>query len=196
MFTKRLFAPLLAATLATATLAARCGDAGEAQVSGGDVLLSDTTTLAALDYPVTSDTYRRWLAANDNLDRLGYEPQLRIDPRRATEDDVARVAAELEQHPEGRVAIETANLSVRDYVATSVALAQSYDVAHDSRTPLRDVRPENVAFIRSVDNDTPVVRSRPRARFFQDDSDSDSDSDGDGRGKKKGKKGKGKGNRD
>lgn len=176
-------------------LAACRDDADLNELTGGDVV-NDTTSYEAIDYDLTSDNYRRWLAANDALDSARVEPAVRLDPRSATDDDIDRAVKALEADERASTAIRGADISVRDYVLTSVALAQSWD-AIDGPNRVTGIPMENVTFLRAQDTGAPAARPRPSARIIDhSDSDSDSEADSDserrGNGKARGR-GKGKG---
>lgn len=186
------------AVLIVATTAA-CGKDSDTRefLSEGNVAV-DSSEFRAVDYSITSDNYKRWLAAQAALDSVDIDAELRLDPRRATADDVDRVVRDLRQHPTAREAIERSGLSVRDYVLTSIALAQSWDAVNTPDQRFPGVPAENVTWLRAQAVSDPVVQTRPRVRILEDDDDSDSDSDSDGRGKGRGKhngknRGKGRG---
>lgn len=175
-------------------LAAACGDdADRTELTGGDVV-QDTVSYQGLDYDLTSENYRRWLAANDALDSARIEPAVRLDPRAATDDDIDAAVKALEADERATTAIRGADISVRDYVLTSVALAQSWD-AIDRPNRVSGIPVENVSFLRTQDTGDQAIRTRPTARIIGDsDSDSDSEADSDSEGRGNGKaRGRGKG---
>lgn len=189
--TLRRLATVLAFGLAAPLLAAKCGDADTPNLSSGEV--SDST-YQAIDYKITSDNYNRWVKAQSALDSVGFPDVARVRVRNATEADIERVVKSLEDEPKTRSAIESADISVRDFVLTTIALAQSWDAVNQPARTISGLPPENVAFLRTRATEDPVARERPRAQFLDDDSDSDSEADSDKRGKGKGKaKGKGRG---
>jgi hypothetical protein len=185
------------AALGLAATGARCGDDRSA-VSEGDVLLSDST-YRGIDYTVSSETYRKWLAADSALDRVNVDNPVRVDIRRVTDDDVDRVVKSLEAQPQAVVAIESADLDVRDFVLTTIALAQSWDAVNRPSVPVTGLSPTTLALMR----EQTTLQTRPSARFIDDDdSDSegdsevrrdDKDSDSEGRRGKGNGRGKGKG---
>lgn len=181
-----------------ATLSLACGDdLDRTELTGGDVV-QDTASYQGIDYDLTSDNYRRWLAANDALDSARIEPAVRLDPRSATDDDIDAAVKALEADERASSTIRGADISVRDYVLTSVALAQSWD-AIDRPNRVSGIPVENVTFLRTQDTGDQANRPRPAARIIGDsdsdsDSEADSDSEGRGNGKARGRgKGKGKG---
>ena len=189
-------------------LAAKCGDedAAKFNLTGGEV--TDTTSYQGIDYPLTSDNYRKWTVATAALDSMGIDQSVRLRARSVTDDGVDSVVKSLEARPDARAAIEGADLSVRDYVLTTIALAQSWDAVNTPGLRVAGLPERNIEFLRLQGaNDTAAARVRPRAVFLDDsdsdsdsrssvdsDSESDSDSEGRGRGKDKNRgKGKGKG---
>lgn len=158
------------AALGLAVTGARCGD-DRADVSGGDVLLSDST-YRGIDYTVSSEAYKKWLVADAALDRVSVENPVRLDVRRVTDDDVDRVVKSLEAQPQAVTAIESADLEVRDFVLTTIALAQSWDAVNRPSVPVTGLSPATLALMREQG----ALRTRPSARFI-DDGDSDSDGD-------------------
>lgn len=171
-------------------------------VSGGDVL-SDSA-YEALDYTLTSDNYKKWLVAQQALDSTGIRFDERIDVRSVSDDDLDRVTESLESQPSARAAIESAGMSVREFVLTTVALAQSWDAVNGPPARVLGARPENLDFLRAQAATEAVVRTRPGTGIIDEaptvggaDSDSDSDSDdrrrrGQGKGKDK-HRGRGRG---
>lgn len=185
--------------LAAVLMAARCGDdPDESALIGGDVV-QDSVSYEALDYEISSDRYNKWLRAQAALDSVGVDATERIDVRDVRDDDVDRVVRSLDTQANAKAAIESADLSVRDFVLTTVALAQSWDAVNRPNTRVVGIRPTNLDFLRTRQGSDAVTRP---TRFVRDDSDSDrrdDDSDGNrgrGRGKDKDKKdkpGKGRG---
>lgn len=108
-------------------LAAGCGEA-DADDAGivAQAEADDDSSAAALDYVVTSETYRKWMAAEQRLAAIGV-PELSARIPLAATDDERREAVEamLEEEPRVREAIEGSDLSVEDYVATTIALDQA-----------------------------------------------------------------------
>ena len=164
--------------------------------SGGDVL-SDSSS-EAIEYTLTSDNYKQWLVAQQALDRAGIRFDERIDIRSVSDDDVERVTESLRSQASARTAIEGAGLSVRDFVLTTIALAQSWDAVNGPSARVLGARPENLDFLRAQATSDAEVRGRSRARTFDDhravgddDSDRDSDSDSDSEDRRKRRRGKG-----
>lgn len=141
-----------------------CGDGARDELIDGDVAL-DTASYRGIDYNLTSDNYTRWLAANAALDSARIEPVVTLDPRSATDADIDSAIDALEDDERASSTIRGADISVRDYVLTSVALAQSWD-AIDRPTRVTGVPTENVSFLRTRDTNTQVTRSRPVSRII------------------------------
>ena len=171
---------IAAIQLASAAIIA-CGGSSNTEESGGEVL-SDST-YRGLDYVVTSDQYRQWLRAQAALDTVDVGTPVRIDVRRASEADIERVVTALDGRPAARQAIEQSGMKVRDFVLTTVALAQSWDAVNQPERGLIDVPRANIELMSRE-----PTNARPRARVIDD---SDSDSDSDSRKKVKEKKGRG-----
>lgn len=193
-----LLTPLI---LASVLMAARCGDdPDESALVGGEVV-PDSVSYEALDYEISSDRYNKWLRAQAALDSVGVDATERVDVRNVSDSDVDRVVRSLDTQANAKAAIESADMSVRDFVLTTVALAQSWDAVNRPGTRVVGIRPTNIDFLRTRQGSDAVTRP---TRFVRDDSDSDSDSDGRdsdsdgnrGRGKDKDKRdkpGKGRG---
>lgn len=178
----RLIPPAIGLALAVPLLAAKCGD-DRTRLVGGEVVEDSLTAYRALDYQLTSDRYRLWQQAQSTLDTVDLDLRVRLDTRRLTDEDIDRAVEELANVPRARAAIESAGLSVRDYVLTTIALAQSWDAVSRPSARFSAVPKENVAFLRGRLPDDDAVRIRPRARFLHDDSD-DSDSESERRGRR------------
>ena len=151
----------MAAAAATGTLESKDGD------------------VRAVNYMLTSDRYRDWTRAQRDLDALPATSATdRLHLRGASDGDVERIVRRLEADPAARRAIEPSGLSVRDYVLTTLALAQAMDATENGgRTRLIGVPRENVdVYSRHRDD---VRRFQRDARFrVVDDGDSDGDTDG------------------
>ena len=123
---------LAAAALVAISTGASCdGSRGDALLAGDDAVTDSLSlTSPTFDHTVTSDDYRKWLAAEEALSRVsGFELADEIPLATATEDDVERAADALEENEPVRRAIESSGLSVEEYVATTVALEQAYAAA-------------------------------------------------------------------
>lgn len=150
-------------------LGAKCG--GEASyLADGDVT-GDSAAYRAVKYELTSDNYRRWHAAEAALDSAGVEASVRLDTRHLTDADIERAIAEVEDDSTVKAAIEGAGLSVRDYVLTTIALAQSWDAVNSRDVRVVGLAQRNADFLRSQAAPGDTVQERPRATVFEDDSD-------------------------
>lgn len=180
----------LALSMAFTLVAAKCGGKPDtaALLAGGEVT-SDTGEFRALNHQITSDNYKKWLVAQAALDSVDVDPALRVNPRRLTAPDIDRVVETLEEREAARAAIERSGLSVREYVLTTIALAQSWDAVNRPGVRFSGLPPENVAWLRTQTIDDPVVRTRPRARIL-DDSDSEDSDDSDRKKRKKHRNGR------
>lgn len=181
--------------------------------AGGDVAVADEVP-AGLDYTVTSEDYRRWMFAEGALASVGIDDlSTRIPLQAATDADVERVAAVLEQDARVRTAIESSGLGVEDYVRTTIALEQAMAAATPGTdVRFRDVPAENIiiadrnrAEVERTRKRSPVRISRSRDRLEDGGDDDDDDNDGDewsddrkdrdddARGRRKGRGGRGRG---
>ena len=114
-----------------------------------------------VNYRLTSDQFTRFVVAQDAIDALPNPPVVkRIDLRAPREEDVVLVVGQLEGDEPARSAIESAGLSVRDFVGTSLALDQALAFAND-RTVV--AQPANLLFVE--DNRVAIDRLEGRRRF-------------------------------
>ena len=99
-----------------------------------------------VDFRLTEDNFARWEEAQNNLEGL---------PRSAFQSGVAsgrsavdRAIARLESSPRARRAIESAGLSVRDFVLETIALAQASEVVETGKsTSATPVPSDNYQFV-------------------------------------------------
>lgn len=148
-----------------------------------------------VDYELTSDTYKKWLVAQEHLKRDAGDADLGLPAQRVlitnpSAGSIDSVVDELESVAQTRDAIESADLSVRDYVLATLALYQATDRPdtlglEPGGVPIRvgnvDLARTHADEIAAARASSPVrfVDDRPRAR---------------GEGKAKGKgKGRGRG---
>lgn len=154
--------------------------------------------LEGIDYTVTSEDYRRWMAAEGALMSVGADDlSERIPLEAATDEDIDRVAAVLEEQERIRTAIESSGLSVEDYVRTTVALEQALAASRpESRIEFRELPAENIILADRYGEEVERVRTRSPLRIverragatkWRDDGDSDSGRKGKGKGKGKAK---------
>lgn len=174
-------------------LGARCGDDREEIDRAG--LLDSAASYPAIDYTLTSENYRRWLATQDALDSLGVDLPVQIDFRAATDEHIDDVVDAIKDDTLSRPIIERAEWDVRDYVLTTVALAQSWDAANGSSARVEGLPGENALFIRQNIDESPAGRTASAriARRWEVSREYAKSGKGKakGRGKGKGKRGKG-----
>ena len=99
-----------------------------------------------VDFRLTDDNFARWEQAQSNLDDLPRSAIRSGAPsgRRAIDRAVTR----LESSPRGRRAIESAGLSVRDFVLETIALAQASEAAETGKsTSATPIPPDNFQFV-------------------------------------------------
>lgn len=190
----------LSAIVTLVTLAA-CGDmAADAEsdllmTDGGDVELP-VTHAVGLDYTVTSQDYRRWLAAESALAAVGARDLSdRIPLEAVSEEAIEQVAETLEEDEEIRRAIEGAGLSVSRYVHTTVALEQALAAASpDSRVQFRQLPAENIIVADRYAADIERIRTASPLRIVESERTARYRDRADRPGKKKAR-GKAKGHR-
>jgi hypothetical protein len=102
---------------------------------------------STVDFRITDDNIARWQEAQQNLDRLPRSAIPTTAGAGATAID--RAIARLRSSARARRAIESAGLSVRDFVLETIALAQANEAAKTGMTtsPTR-VLAANVQFLR------------------------------------------------
>ena len=187
---RRMTATVLLALGAAGITGAKCGDdPDESALIGGDVV-ADTTSYQALDYAVSSDGYNKWLVAEAALDTAGIDASEQIDVSDVDDDDVDRVVRSLDEQPKAKAAIEGAGLSVRDFVLTTIALAQSWDAVNSTGTRVVGLPESNVQLFRLRSASDPVS-VRPSTRFIR--YHDGHPGRGKAKGKHKDKRGKGNG---
>jgi len=102
---------------------------------------------SSIDYRITEDNFSRWQEAQENLDQLP-RAAIRSTPgpgRTAIERAIAR----LQSSPLARRAIESAGLSVRDFVLETIALAQATESAETGKsTSPTLILADNYRFVR------------------------------------------------
>lgn len=100
----------------------------------------------SVDFPLTEDVFRKWERAQANLDRLPTNDLANVsDP--GGNDPVARGIKRLESSPRARQAIESAGLSVRNFVLATVALAQAVKASQGGVPPTVGAIAANVRFV-------------------------------------------------
>lgn len=101
---------------------------------------------ANVEFTLTEDVFQKWEKAQVNLDRL---PSSELDrvPDPGGNDPVARGIKRLEGSPRARQAIESAGLSVKNFVLATVALAQAVKASHGGVPPTVGAIASNVRFV-------------------------------------------------
>lgn len=104
-------------------------DAAQLYNSAGEVSLTDG---GSLEYSITSDSYRKWYAAQQGLDRrIASRYGALLQPSSPSERSIDRAVQYLANEPQAKDAIERAGLSIRQFVVTTVALEQEMRVASE-----------------------------------------------------------------
>lgn len=156
-------------------------NAAIAAAAATGTLVPNDSDVRAVDYKLASDRFRDWSRAQRSLDALpagGETNILRV--RSASNDTVDQMVRRLEADAAARRAIEPSGLSVREYVLTSLALAQAMAASENgARARLIGVPSENLDVYSRNRDDYRRFRRDSRLRVV-DDRDSDSDSDGKG----------------
>lgn len=157
---------------------------------GDSALISRDTDLPLGDRPVVAtstselklddDRYRQWTIAQQRLDSLGpIDAPVRLTSLNPSPADIDRTVAFLESRPDTRNALAASGLSARDYVLTTLALAQARGTTVDSEEN------DNERFISRHLAEFDEVVSRSRFRVV--------DYDGNGKHGDRGEKGRGHG---
>ncbi len=102
---------------------------------------------SSIDYRITEDNFSRWQEAQENLDQLP-RSAIRSTPG-SGRSAIDRAIARLQSSPLARGAIESAGLSVRDFVLETIALAQATESAETgkSTSPIL-ILADNYQFVR------------------------------------------------
>ena len=112
------------------------GGRGEARASllsesGGEVALADGNSF---DFRITSEKYKQWDAAQRGISkRIAARFGAILRPDAPTERSIASAVTYLQGQAGARQAIESAGLSVRDFVVMTVALEQEMRLASSER---------------------------------------------------------------
>lgn len=168
-----------------------CRDEADPRGLTDSAVLTDTSAYEGIDYHLTSDNYRRWLVANALLDSAAITPAARISTRDPDDDEIDAVVAAMEEDARARAALDSADISARDYVLTTIALAQSWDAVNRPGT-VTNAPESNVAFLRREAASDARVATRPTSRYVDDDRPRKrGKGKAKGRGHGKGKRGKG-----
>lgn len=99
-----------------------------------------------VEFTLDEALFRKWEKAQANLDRL---PTSELDniPDPGGSDPVVRGTKRLEASPRARQAIQSAGLSVRDFVLATVALAQAVKASRGGVPPTVGAIASNVRFV-------------------------------------------------
>jgi hypothetical protein len=102
---------------------------------------------SSIDYRITEDNFSRWQEAQENLDQLP-RSAIRSTPG-SGRSAIDRAIARLQSSSLARRAIESAGLSVRDFVLETIALAQATESAETgkSTSPIL-ILADNYQFVR------------------------------------------------
>jgi hypothetical protein len=105
-----------------------------------------TALSAPVDFQLNEDNFAKWEIAERNLDRIPAGDFAKASTQGGSAID--RAVSRLESSPRARKAIESAGLSVRDFVLETVALAQSVQASQVGRSTVASgVAAENFAFV-------------------------------------------------
>jgi len=117
-----------------------------------------------VDFRLTDESYARWEEAQNNLDEL---PRSALrSPSSGSGTAIDRAIARLESSPRARRAIESAGLSVKDFVLETIALAQATEAAETGKsTSSAPIPPGNFQFVQRYR--ALVLRARAEARLAQ-----------------------------
>lgn len=108
-------------------------DPSQFSSSSGEVALSDG---GSFEFSITSEQYKQWYKAHKGLDRrIASRFGALLQPASPSERSIRRAVEYLESEPAARRAIESAGMSVRGFVVTTVALEQEMRVASESARP-------------------------------------------------------------
>jgi hypothetical protein len=145
-----------------------------------DAPLGDSAAVVtnAANYKLDDNRYRQWTLAQERLDSLGpIDAPVRLTSLDPSPADIDRTVAFLESRPDTRNALAASGLSARDYILTTLALAQA------SGTTVNSDETDNERFLSQHRTDFDQVVSRSRFRVV----------DYEGKGKHGGGKGHGRG---
>jgi hypothetical protein len=178
-----------AAILFVAIGAASCGDSDDPYDLTDGAVVGDTSSYEGIDYELTSDNYRRWTVANALLDSMGISPDTRISTRDPSDDEIEDVIDAIENDERARAALDSADISAKDYVLTTIALAQSWDAVNRPGMVV-DAPSRNIALVREEVSKS--ITTRPTSRYVDDDRPRKrGKGKGKARGRGKAKRGKG-----
>ena len=105
-----------------------------------------TALSSPVEFQLNEDNFAKWEVAERNLDDVPQSEFSSALPQGGSAVD--RAVSRLESSPRARKAIESAGLTVRDFVLETVALAQSVQAAQLGRSTVSSgVAAENFAFV-------------------------------------------------
>jgi hypothetical protein len=114
-----------------------------------------------VDFRLTDENFARWEQAQDNLDDLP-RAALRSEVR-SGRNAIDRAVIRLESNPRARRAVESAGLSVRDFVLETIALAQAMEAAETGKsTSAAPVPPDNFQFVQRYRSRILLVKREDR----------------------------------
>lgn len=111
------------------------GDSALLSHDSNSVALADRPLVATgtSNYTLDDNRYRQWTIAQQRLDSLGsIDAPVRLTSLNPSPADIDRTVAFLESRPDTRNALAQSGLSARDYVLTTLALAQARAANVDS----------------------------------------------------------------
>jgi hypothetical protein len=157
---RRTLLPVSLVVIASAALCDR------SQTGRSDGIPLTANSYLPVDYELTSELYRKWLVAQENLDgEVGDADRVlatsRISVTQPTPERINALVSGLERNDRTRRAIESAGLSVRDYVLTTIALYQA--LQPPSRVSVAQLHPRNVEFV-ALNRDE-ILRIRNSSHF-------------------------------
>jgi hypothetical protein len=143
-----------------ALLVTSCDGKGRSELEAS-LLTTESGDLVIEGAEITSERYKRWLAAARALEAVPNVPTVRGRGGSITAADAERAIAALEGHAGARRALAQAGMTVREYVLTTLALEQQMRVAGaGSRQPVQPI------IERPADTDTmQIVPDYPPAEY-------------------------------
>ena len=113
--------------------------AGRAGAAGTSVAEASLDAGGRLDFEVTSDTYRRWMVAQQAIGRSAIGAGIaRLGRRALTQRELDDAVRKVEDDAVARAAVENAGMSPREFVYATIAMEQAMTVARGGLAPRRD----------------------------------------------------------
>ena len=129
-------------------------DPAQTEIGGGSLIFDNASpeereALATpVNFQLTDANFSRWEQAQSNLDNLPRSAFNSSSPAPTGGNAIDRAVARLQGSPRTRRAIESAGLSVRDFVLETIALAQATEAAQTGKsTSSAPVPPGNFQFV-------------------------------------------------